>query len=94
MSFPMHKNTKKSDIPLFGQLIDLIPRHILITSIDKYQTDKYCSNYHKCPGFYEIKIIFFIKSRTLMIINKNFSGVIMCFFYGCFSHRRQYAFVV
>lgn len=45
MSFPMHKNTKKSDTPLFGQLLDLIPRHILITSIDKYQTDKYCSNY-------------------------------------------------
>jgi hypothetical protein len=41
----MHKNTKKSDTPLFGQLINLIPRYILTTSIDKYQTDKYCSSY-------------------------------------------------
>ena len=45
MSFSMHKNTKKSDTPLFKQLIDLIPRYILTTSINTYQTDKYCSTY-------------------------------------------------
>lgn len=45
MSFPLHKNMKKSDIPLFGQLLELIPKYILTTSIDKYQTDKYCSSY-------------------------------------------------
>lgn len=45
MSFPLHKNTKKSDIPLFGQLLELIPKYILTTSIDKYQVDKYCSSY-------------------------------------------------
>lgn len=41
----MHKNMKKSDIPLFGQLLDLIPKYILTTSINRYQTDKYCSSY-------------------------------------------------
>lgn len=41
----MHKNIKKSDTPLFGQLLELIPKHILITSIDKYKSDKHCSSY-------------------------------------------------
>jgi len=45
MSFPYHKDTKKSDKPLFGQLLDLIPNHILVTSVDKYKSDKHCSSY-------------------------------------------------
>lgn len=36
---------KKSDKPLFGQLLDLIPRHLLTKCIDKYQTDKHCHTY-------------------------------------------------
>jgi len=45
MSFLHHKNTKKSETPLFKQLLDLIPKHILTTSIDKYKSDKNCSKY-------------------------------------------------
>ena len=43
MSFPIHKNIKKSDTPLFGQLLELIPKHILTTSIDQYKSDKHSS---------------------------------------------------
>jgi hypothetical protein len=46
MNFSMlHKNTKKSDMPLFGQLLELIPSHILTSSIDLYKSDKHCSVY-------------------------------------------------
>ena len=69
MSF-YHKNTKKSDTPLFRQLLDLIPKHILITSINKYRSDKNCSKYktydqlvsmmfeqlNKCSSYREICI--------------------------------------
>ena len=40
-----HKNTKKSDKPVLKQIIDLIPKHILTTSIGAYQSDKHCSAY-------------------------------------------------
>lgn len=36
---------KKSDSPIFKQIIDLIPRHLLRKNIVKYQTDKHCSCY-------------------------------------------------
>lgn len=42
---PIHKNTKKSESPLFKQLLDLIPRHILVGSVSKNQSDKGCSAY-------------------------------------------------
>lgn len=70
MSFSYHKNIKKSEIPLFGQLLELIPKHILLTSIDKYKSDKHCSSYktydqlvsmmfgqlNKCTSYREICI--------------------------------------
>jgi hypothetical protein len=39
------KAGKKSDSPLFGQIIKLIPRHLLIKCVDIYQSDKHCSAY-------------------------------------------------
>ena len=42
---PVHKNTKKSDTPLLGQLINLIPNQILVNSADKFKSDKSCRTY-------------------------------------------------
>ncbi len=42
---PQHKNTQKSDNPLFKQILNLIPRHILLDSIHIFQSDKGCSTY-------------------------------------------------
>lgn len=39
------KAGKKSDSPLFGQIIKLIPRHLLIKCVDIYHSDKHCSAY-------------------------------------------------
>jgi hypothetical protein len=36
---------KKSNKPVFKQIIDLIPRHLFIACVRKYQTDKHCSKY-------------------------------------------------
>jgi hypothetical protein len=36
---------KKSDSPLFGQIIKLIPRHLIIKCVDTYKADKHCSAY-------------------------------------------------
>ena len=38
-------NVNKSDKPLFGPLLDLIPEHLLTKCIGKYQTDKHCQKY-------------------------------------------------
>ena len=40
--FKRNKNNKK---PVIRQIIDLIPRHILLRAINKYNTDKYCHKY-------------------------------------------------
>ena len=37
---------KKSDKPIFKQIIDLIPHNLYRKSVEKYQTDKYCSKYY------------------------------------------------
>ena len=37
--------SKKSDLPLFGQIIKLIPKYLLIKCVDIYKTDKHCSTY-------------------------------------------------
>ena len=37
---PPHKNTKKSDKPLFAQILELIPNHILQDAIRVNQSDK------------------------------------------------------
>ena len=42
---PQHKNTKKSEKPLFGQILELIPNHILKDSIRIHQSDKGCHTY-------------------------------------------------
>ena len=42
---PPHKNTKKSEKPLFGQILELIPNHILKDSIRIHQSDKGCHRY-------------------------------------------------
>lgn len=39
------KIVKKSDKPLFGQLLDLIPSSLLNKTITTYQTDKHCHKY-------------------------------------------------
>jgi len=36
---------KKSDKPLMGQILDLIPSHLLTTTIGNHQSDKHCSTY-------------------------------------------------
>ena len=36
---------KKSEKPIFKQIIDLIPRNLFRNSVQKYHTDKYCSKY-------------------------------------------------
>ena len=36
---------KKSEIPLFGQILDLIPKSILDRNIDNFSSDKHCSTY-------------------------------------------------
>jgi hypothetical protein len=39
------KISKKSGRPLFREIVDMIPEHILIKAIAHYQSDKYCSVY-------------------------------------------------
>ena len=36
---------KKSDKPILKQIIDLIPQNLFRRSVDKYQSDKFCSRY-------------------------------------------------
>jgi len=36
---------KKSDKPIFKQIIDLIPRNLFRSSVQKYHSDKHCSKY-------------------------------------------------
>jgi hypothetical protein len=45
------KITKKSDKPIFKQIIDLIPRTFFHQCIRKYQSDKYCSKYFTYDQF-------------------------------------------
>jgi hypothetical protein len=42
---PSHKNTKKSEKPLLAQILDLIPKHILVDLVRIHQSDKGCSTY-------------------------------------------------
>ncbi len=42
---PPHKNTKKSNKPLFKQILELIPNHILKDSVRIHGSDKGCSTY-------------------------------------------------
>lgn len=52
MSFiPLHKSTKKSDLPLLKQIIDLIPKHVFYDSIHQFQSDKGCSKYKTYDQF-------------------------------------------
>lgn len=46
-----HKNTKKSEKPLLGQIIDLVPRHIFYSASKNYQSDKGCSAYKTYDQF-------------------------------------------
>jgi uncharacterized protein (UPF0248 family) len=39
------KAGKKSDIPLFGQILKLIPKSLIIKCVDIYKSDKHCSAY-------------------------------------------------
>ena len=39
------KAGKKSDIPLFGQILKLIPKYLIIKCVDIYKSDKHCSVY-------------------------------------------------
>lgn len=78
-----HKNTKKSDKPLLGQIIDLIPGHILVSAIDSYQSDKGCSKYktydqfvamtfgqlNKCLSLREINLGLGIDEKLLRDLN-------------------------
>lgn len=41
----INKAGKKSNIPLFGQIIKLIPRHLIIKCVDIYKSDKHCHAY-------------------------------------------------
>ena len=41
----LFRRNKNNNKPVIRQIIDLIPRHLLIRSINKYSTDKYCSKY-------------------------------------------------
>jgi len=36
---------KKSELPVFKQILDLIPHSVLRRSINKYNSDKSCSKY-------------------------------------------------
>jgi hypothetical protein len=45
------KITKKSDKPIFKQIIDLIPRTFFHQCIVKYQSDKHCSKYFTYDQF-------------------------------------------
>jgi hypothetical protein len=41
----LFRRNKSNNKPIFRQILDLIPRHILNQSIHKYQSDKYCHKY-------------------------------------------------
>jgi len=41
----LFRRTKNNNKPLFRQIIDLIPRYLLHSVIQKHQSDKYCSKY-------------------------------------------------
>lgn len=41
----IQKAGKKSDIPLFGQILKLIPKNLIIKCVDIYKSDKHCSAY-------------------------------------------------
>lgn len=43
--FMSTKLGKKSEKPIFKQIIDLIPRNLFYTCVRKYRSDKYCSKY-------------------------------------------------
>jgi len=43
--FMTTKLGKKSDKPIFKQIIDLIPRNLFRKSVNKYQSDKHCHKY-------------------------------------------------
>ena len=36
---------KKSEKPIFKQIIDIIPRNLFRMCVSKYRSDKYCSKY-------------------------------------------------
>lgn len=41
----LFRRTKNNSKPLLRQILDLIPRHLLQRSIDKFHADKFCSKY-------------------------------------------------
>ncbi len=41
----LYKRTKNTNKPVFKQILDLIPNHLIQNSIRKHQTDKGCSKY-------------------------------------------------
>lgn len=41
----LFRRNKNNDKPLLRQIIDLIPKYLLLESINKFQSDKYCHKY-------------------------------------------------
>ncbi len=74
MSFlAMHKSTKKSDLPLLRQIIDLIPKHILYDAVHRYASDKGCSAYKTYDQFVAMTFGQLNKCVTLREINLGLS---------------------
>jgi len=45
MGFTTTKKKKKSEKPLLGQILELVPKYLFINSVSVYKTDKHCSKY-------------------------------------------------
>jgi len=72
-SILIHKSTKKSTTPLFRQIIDLLPKHILYDAVRRYQSDKGCSAYKTYDQFVAMTFGQLNKCVTLREINLGLS---------------------
>lgn len=64
-----HKSTKKSATPLLKQLLDLIPKHIFVDAVSRFNSDKGCSTYMTYDHFVAVTFGQLNKCLSLREIN-------------------------
>ena len=63
---------KKSEKPIFKQIIDLIPRNSLRACVNKYQSDKHCSKYFT---YYKLVILLFWQLNRCLSLREIAIGI-------------------
>ena len=65
----LYKRTKNTNIPVLKQILDFVPRHLILQSIKKHNSDKGCSKYKTYDQFVALSFGQLCKCYTLSDIS-------------------------